>query len=135
MVKGGVSGPESARLAFLRQVLEDSPAGGIEPIDKWQHPEYGGQASLYYLVYLGKEKPASWEFQIPKPPQGSGIPPADGMKFTAEVLDTWNMTTTPVAGVFTLKKKDNYFFADQDGRLIALPGKPYMAIRIKRVKE
>ena len=56
------------------------------------------------------------------------------MKFTAEVLDTWNMTVTPVDGVFTLKKKDNYFYADKDGRSIALPGKPYMAIRIKRVK-
>jgi hypothetical protein len=134
--KGGVlKGQSPPRLAFLRQVLEDSPAGGIEPIDRWQHPEYGGQASLYYLVYLGKEQPASWEFQIPKPPQGSGIPPADGMKFTVEVLDTWNMTTTSVEGVFTLKKKDNYFFADKDGRSVPLPGKPYMAIRIRRVKE
>ena len=62
-------------------------------------------------------------------------PPADGMKFTAEVLDTWSMTVTPEAGVFTLKKKDNYFHADKDGRSIALPGKPYMAIRIKRVND
>jgi hypothetical protein len=134
--KGGVlKGRSPARLAFLRQVLEDSPAEGIEPIDKWQHPEYGGQASLYYLVYLGKQTPASWEFQIPKSPQSSGIPPADGMKFTAEVLDTWNMTITLVEGVFTLKKKDDYFFADKDARSIVLPGKSYMAIRIKRVKE
>ncbi len=134
--KGGVlKGQSPPRLAFLRKVLEDSPAEGIEPIDKWQHPEYGGQASLYYLVYLGKTAPASWEFQLPKPPQGSGIPPADGMKFTAEVLDTWNMTVKLVDGVFTLKKKDDYFFADKDGRSITLPGKPYLAIRIKRVKE
>src|ERR1051325_3713398 len=134
--KGGVlKGQSPARLKFLRDVLEDSPAAGIEPIDRWQHPEMGGQASLYYLVYLGKEMPASWEFAIPRPPQGSGIPPADGMKFTAEVLDTWNMTTTAVAGVFTLKRKDNYFFADQDGRKISLPGRPYMAIRIKRVEQ
>jgi hypothetical protein len=45
------------------------------------------------------------------------------------------MTTTPVEGVFTLKKKDHYFFADKDGRSVPLPGKPYMAIRIQRVKE
>jgi hypothetical protein len=57
------------------------------------------------------------------------------MKFTAEILDTWNMTITPVDGVFTLKKKDNYYFADKDGRSIDLPGKPYIALRIKRVKE
>jgi hypothetical protein len=57
------------------------------------------------------------------------------MKFAAEVLDAWNMTVTPVAGVFTLKKKDDYFLADKDGRSIALPGKPYIAIRIRRLHE
>jgi hypothetical protein len=71
---------------------------------------------------------------LPKPPLGK-LQSADGMKFTAEILDTWNMTNLPVEGVFTLKKKDGYFFADKDARSIELPGKPYMAIRIKRVKE
>lgn len=134
--KGGVlKGQSPARLAFLKKILDDAPAEGIEPIDKWQNPEYGGQPSEYYLAYLGKQSPTNWLFQLPKPPQGKGNPPADGMKFTAEVLDTWNMTVTPVDGVFTVKKKDNYFLADKDGRSIVLPGKPYMAIRIKRVKE
>ena len=134
--KGGVlKGKSPARLAFLRKALEDSPPEGIEPIDKWQNPEYGGKPSEYYLVYLGKQAPTSWEFKLPKPPQGKGTPPADGMKFTAEVLDTWNMTATPVEGVFTIVKKTDYFHADKDGRSIALPGKPYLAIRVKRVKE
>src|SRR5439155_7238893 len=66
--KGGVlHGKSPARLAFLRHVLDDSPANGIEPIDKWQNPRYGGQPGTYYLVYLGKEKPVSWEFKLPKP--------------------------------------------------------------------
>jgi hypothetical protein len=134
--KGGVlKGQSPARLAFLKQVLEAAPAEGIEPIDKWQNPEYGGQPSEYYLVYLGKQTPTSWEFRLPKPPQGKGRPPADGMQFTAEVLDTWNMTVTPVPGTFTLAKQTDYFHADKDGRSIPLPGKPYMAIRIKRVEE
>jgi hypothetical protein len=133
--KGGVlKGQSPARLAFLKKVLDDAPAEGIEPIDKWQHPEYGGQPGEYYLIYLGKAQPTSWEFLLPKPPLGK-FQSADGMKFTAEILDTWNMTVTPVEGVFTLKKKDGYFFADKDARSIELPGKPYMAIRIKRVKE
>ena len=54
------------------------------------------------------------------------------MKFTAEVLDTWNMTVTPVPGEFTLKQKDDSLYADANGRSIPLPGKPYIAIRIKR---
>ena len=57
------------------------------------------------------------------------------MKFTAEVLDTWNMTVTPVAGVFTLQKRTDYFLcATKMAAQSQLPGKPYMAIRIKRVE-
>jgi hypothetical protein len=134
--KGGIlKGESPARLAFLKKVLDDAPAEGIEPIDKWQNPEYSGMASEYYLIYLGKQTPTHWEFRLPKPPQGKGQPPAEGMKFKAEVLDTWNMTITPVNGIFSLKKKDNYFYADKDGRSIELPGKPYMAIRLKRVRD
>jgi hypothetical protein len=133
--KGGVlKGQSPARLAFLKKVLDDSPAEGIEPIDRWQHPEIGGQPGKYYLIYLGKQTPTNWEFQIPKPPPGK-LQSADGMKFIVEVLDTWNMTVTPVDGVFTLKKKDGYFYGDKDGRAVTLPGKPYIAIRIKRVSE
>ena len=132
--KGGVlRGQSPARLAFLRQVLEDSPPEGIEPIDKWQNPQYCGQPGKYYLVYFGKERPTKWEFKLPKPPQGKGIQPDNAMKFRAEVLDTWNMTVAPADGVFTLKKQTDYFYADKDGRSIPLPGRPYMAVRIKRI--
>jgi hypothetical protein len=54
------------------------------------------------------------------------------MTFTAEVLDTWQMTTTAVPGTFTLKQLDDYFYADANGRSIPLPGRPYMAIRLTR---
>ena len=132
--KGGVlKGQSPARLAFLKKVLDDAPANGIEPIDKWQEPQYGGRAPDYYLVYLGKQTPAHWKFKLPKPPLAKGQPAVEGMKFTAEVLDTWNMTVTPMPGVFTLKRIDNYFYGDKEGRDIPLPGRPYMAIRIKRV--
>jgi hypothetical protein len=50
-----------------------------------------------------------------------------------EVIDTWNMTVTPVDGVFEIKKQDDYMYADKDGRSVALPGRPYMALRIVRV--
>jgi Domain of unknown function (DUF5060)/Protein of unknown function (DUF4038)/Domain of unknown function (DUF5605) len=128
--KGGVlKGQSPARLSFLKKVLDDSPAEGIDPIDKWQDPRFGGQPAQYYLLYFGKDQPASWEFQLPKAKL------ENGMKFTAQILDTWNMTVTPVPGQFTLRKKNDYLFADEAGRSIPLPGKPYIAIRIKRVKE
>ncbi|HEU6448018.1 MAG TPA: DUF5060 domain-containing protein [Verrucomicrobiae bacterium] len=133
--KGGVlKGQSPARLAFLKKVLEDAPSEGIDPIDKWQDADMGGQPGKYYLIYFGKETPTNWTFQIPKPPLGKLQSPAD-LKFTADVLDTWNMTVTHVPGEFTLEKKGNYTFADKNGRSIPLPGKPYMAIRIKRVSD
>ena len=133
--KGGVlKGESPARLAFLKKILDDAPPDGIEPIDKWQDSPIGGQPGKYYLVYFGKETPTNWVFHLPKPPLGK-LQSADGLKFTVEILDTWNMTTTPVDGIFTLRKKNNYTFAGKDDRAITLPGKPYMAIRIKRTKE
>jgi hypothetical protein len=134
--KGGVlKGQSPLRLAFLKKILDDAPASGLEPIDRWQDSPCGGRAPDYYLFYFGKHTPTGWAFQLPKPPQAQGQPPADGMKFTVEVLDTWNMNITPVDGAFTLKKKDNYYFADRGGRTVPLSGRPYLAIRIKRVKE
>jgi hypothetical protein len=136
--KGGVlTGQSPPRLMFLKQVLADAPAAGLEPIDKWQHPEYGGQPFEYYLVYLGRQTPTNWVFRLPKSSANKVTRrvSVEGMKFAAEVLDTWNMTATPVPGVFTLGKPADYFVADRNGRSIELPGRPYQAIRIKRVKE
>jgi len=131
--KGGVlKGQSPARLAFLKKALAAAPAEGIDPIDK-SHPDYGGQPGKYYLVYLGKQAVTNWGFEIPKPAPGQPQI-ADGMKFTAEILDTWNMIATPVPGEFTLKQKDDSSYADANGRSIPLPGKPYIAICIKRVR-
>jgi hypothetical protein len=129
---GTLSGQSPARLAFLKKVLDDAPPEGIEPIDKWQNPEYGGQSGKYYLVYLGKQTLTSWNFMLPKAATANGTALANGMHFTAEVLDTWNMTVTQVPGTFTVKKVTDYFYADKDGQSITLPGEPYIAIRIKR---
>lgn len=128
LAKGGVlRGQSPARLAFFRRILSESPAGGLEPIDKWQGHPFAGKHAQYYLGYFGAQKPASWPFVLHK----TGL--KDGMKFRAEVIDTWNMTVTPVEGVFEIKQQDAYNFADKDGRSIALPGRPYMAVRLVRV--
>jgi Domain of unknown function (DUF5605)/Domain of unknown function (DUF5060)/Protein of unknown function (DUF4038) len=126
---GTLHGESPARLAFLKQVLAESPAEGIEPIDKWQDSNMGGQAGEYYLLYFGKATPTSWPFELYK----DRI--KDGMRFKVDVIDTWGMTITPVDGEFVTKKKDNYHFADETGRAVALPGKPYMAVRIRRVPD
>ena len=141
--QGGVlKGESPPRLAFLRKIMEEGPADGIEPIDQWSdpyalarasvgdglgEPHVGGQAGEYYLVYFGRSAPTSWAVQFYKKNL------TEGLRFQADVLDPWEMTVKPVTGVFTLKQKDDNTFADAGGGSIALPGKPYMALRLRRV--
>ena len=104
------------------------PRAGIDPIDKWQYPQIGGHAGEYYLIYFGKQQPTNWVFELPKPKL------SDGIKFKVEILDTWNMTVTPVAGIFVTRKKTDYTFTDADDRSLTLPGKPWLALRIKKAE-
>jgi hypothetical protein len=130
--KGGVlHGQSPARLAFLRKIMEDGPPA-LEPIDKWQDNPFAGVRGKYYLGYLGRQAPTSWKFELYK----GGL--TEGMKFRVEVIDTWNMTITPVDDVFVVKKKEfkgdaaaNYAFDEKDGKSVPLPGKPYIALRIR----
>jgi hypothetical protein len=124
---GTLRGKSPERLAFLRRVLEDGPREGLEPIDKWQDERTAGKRGEYYLVYFGKERPTEWAVDLP----GKKEPP---MTLTAEVLDTWNMTSTPVPGSFTLKPSGAYRMAADPPAKIALPGKPYLAIRMRAEK-
>jgi hypothetical protein len=126
---GKLSGQSAPRLAFLRTILEDSPPQGIDPIDKWQDPDTAGVPGVYYLTYFGRAQPTEWKFKLYK----NGV--ADGQKYTVEIIDTWAMTITPVPGEFVAKKLDNYHFVDAAGRTVKLPGKPGMAVRVRRTGE
>jgi len=105
--KGGVlHGQSPARLAFLRKVLEDAPRQGLEPIGR----QVAGVEGEYYLYYFGVHQPAERLLDLPQ-----------GVQFEIEVLDTWEMTVTRLPGTFT-------------GRCaVALPGKPYQALRVRRL--
>ncbi len=134
---GTLKGESPRRIAFLRQVLEDSPVAGIEPIDRWETPNIGGRPGEYYLLYFGHETPAEWTFRLPY------YRLTDGMEFTVEILDTWNMTVTPVEGVFVTKMRPPYDFKpgsrdervtdERDGRTVRLPARPGIALRIRHV--
>jgi len=124
---GKLAGVSAPRLAFLRQILEDGPTQGIDPIDKWQDVNTGGVAGSYYLTYFGQAQPTEWTFRLYK----NGV--ADGQRYAVDVIDTWAMTITPVAGEFVTKKLDGYHFVDAAGRKVALPGKPGMAVRVRRL--
>lgn len=123
---GEFRGKSVPRLAFLKQVMEAGPLEGVEPIDKWQERRTGGKSGEYYLVYFGRETPTSWPFVLYKTDL------ADGMKFTVDLIDTWDMAIAPIDGVFEIRKRDDYVFVDKGGRSVSLPGRPYMALRIRR---
>jgi len=124
---GALRGASAPRLKFLRQILDDGPADGIDPIDKWQDPNTAGKPGEYYLIYFGRAAPTAWPFQLYK----TGV--ADGQRYKVELLDTWGMKVTPVGGEFVAKKKDNYHFVDTASRSVELPGGPGVALRIRRI--
>lgn len=124
---GKLLGTSAPRLAFLRGILEDGPAEGLDPIDKWNDPDTAGRAGEYYLTYFGRAMPTTWVFQLFR----RGV--TEGMRFTVDVIDVWDMTITPVAGEFVATRKDNYHFVDLEGRVVPLPGKAGVAVRVRRV--
>ena len=111
--KGGVlHGQSPARLAFLRRILEQGPSSGLEPIDgviEYRWP-CAGRPGEYYLTYFGIHQPRRQDVSLP-----------EGVAFTAEIIDTWDMTITPLPG--TLQGKTS----------VSLPGKPYIALRLRKV--
>jgi hypothetical protein len=47
-----------------------------------------------------------------------------------EIIDTWDMTITPVPGVFETGAPNDYRVYDKTMKKIRLPLKPYLALRI-----
>jgi hypothetical protein len=105
--KGGVlHGQSPARIGFLREILEAGPAEGLNPVDRWG----AGQAGEHYLYYYGVRQPGLCSYDLP------------GGPYTVEVIDTWNMTISPLEGHY-------------EGQFtLELPGEPYLAVRIRRVR-
>ena len=108
--KGGVLHGESvARIAFLRKIAEEFPLEGLSPIaDKYPA---GGVAGKFYLYYFDTHQPGRWEFDLPK----TG-------PYKADLIDPWEMTSTPIQGTF-------------EGKFtLPLPSKPNQIVRIRVTK-
>ncbi len=117
---GKLYGESPARLRFLQRILAETPGPGLKRLKReWDDsvavPDVAGSADEggdhdYYLFYFGFFRPSFREFNF-----------TDGCEYEAEVIDTWNMTVTSI-GRFS-------------GRFnIPLPGREYMAIRLKKVQ-
>jgi hypothetical protein len=126
--KGGVLHGESpARIAFFRKVLEAGPGAGLEPVDKWQEPHIAGKKGSYYLIYFGHERPSEWTIALPR----AGV--NEPLELEGDLIDTWAMTLTPLGRRFTVRPTSNYILSCENPQTIALPGRPFMALRLSRV--
>jgi len=127
--KGGVfKGESPARIAFLRNIMEQGP-GPLKLADPWKDNQTAQTDSTYYLIYFGKQTPKEWKFSLPKK---NGPPP--GTKFKVEIIDTWNMTITPVKDIFEAAAPNEYRIYDIRSNKVNLPGNAYMALRITQLK-
>ena len=111
--KGGVLRGESPdRIKFLREIIESAPAQ-LRPaniLPAWLPYASTGIENEYYLAYFNDVQPRSAIITLPK-----------DSDFKVEIIDTWDMTITPLNGSYS-------------GRcLIELPGKPYIAIRVTKI--
>ena len=110
---GSLVGESWKRILFLKKIMEEGPGGGLTPIGNswvWSRVS-GGMNGDYRLIYFGEHQPVAWFYGKPKK-----------TRFKVDVIDTWNMTIIPQDRIYENKEE------------IPLPGKPYLAIRIRGVK-
>jgi hypothetical protein len=99
-------------------------------------PNVAGKPGEYYLVYFGAAAPRSWKFKLPRRSRDEATSELrGGMRFHIDVLDTWNMTITPIDTPFTLRQPagSDYTVTDTGDSTIDLPQNPWIALRITRL--
>lgn len=115
---GELHGESHPRLRFLHGILSETPALGLKQVNGMYDeimavpdmPEASASENDYEIHYYGIARPSFREFKK-----------EEGTQYNVDIIDTWEMTVTPVgirSGRFT----------------IDLPGKEYMAIRLVKSK-
>ncbi len=131
--KGGPWRGESwKRIPLMRQVLSDMPHPMMmADVSRDELTSTAGDG--YYLLYFGKRVQDHWLFNLPVK-NGDYASPAKGDRYSVEIIDTWNMTITPIDKVFELSDQNDYRYYDKDLQKVWLPLQPYLLLRIKKVE-
>ncbi len=116
---GALHGTSPARIGFLKKVMEEVPEGAspLKLTDEnheanWDVPCLcRDDDHSFYLYYFGFFKPAFRTWDLP-----------EGCTYEIELLDTWDMTTTKLPGLYSGSIR------------IDLPEKQYMAVRMTKVE-
>ena len=128
---GEFHGESWKRIRFMREILADLP-GPLGLADSSWDSLTASAGDGYYLLYFGDEMPEEWVFDLPVK-NGSHPKLGEGRRFKVEIIDTWNMTVTECPEVFVTGAPGRYRVADKDGKLVRLPKRPYMMLRIKQI--
>ena len=111
--KGGkLIGQSQERIKFLKKIIESAP-GYLRPVvnyDSWMPYSAVAYKDEYFLNYYNLDQPGSQIVYLPK-----------NSKYKVEIINGWDMTITPLEGVFSGKC------------LIQLPQKPFTAIRVIKI--
>ena len=108
------------------ETLRTAPFNKLRMCAFPKHYAYNANEPVYHA--FERTESGEWPFELPN----RGLD-AD-TQFQAEIIDAWEMTITPVEGVFEVEPRDRYCCVSQGNRTIRLPGKPYIALRIQRVQ-
>jgi hypothetical protein len=111
--KGGtLHGESPRRIAFLRSIMEDAPARGLTPVEQgWNRFSFGAAPPDYYILYFGSRQPSRRTMTLPAE-----------HRYRVDVIDTWRMNIECVHESVCGECE------------VALPARPYMAIRAKRIR-
>jgi len=107
---GGVlHGDSPARIAFLREVMEQGEGGGWEPVDGIVPHGYAcvAKSEGQYLVYMGLAQPSELDLHL-----------SEDKSWTIELLNPWEMAGKTLHCELSGKQT------------VKLPGRPYLALRI-----
>ncbi|MEK1896984.1 MAG: DUF5060 domain-containing protein [Rhizobium sp.] len=133
--KGGeLHGEAWKRIGFLRDVLEADVKHGLEPlgsVGEWPWSRVSGVRDGdgdFRLIYFGEHQPVIWS---------SGLP-VESDDYDVDLIDTWEMTITPLQkveapvphptrhGAIVRGGKPDAAFG------VKVPRKPYQALRVRR---
>jgi len=117
---GGVlHGESQKRIQFLRDIYEKDGFGPVEPcykkmgiFDMWWDVTCGGKVDKDFIMYFGIGQPTFRTFELDK-----------NIAYKIDIIDTWEMTVKQLEGTYSGQFR------------IELPGKSYIAIRLKRMNE
>ena len=109
---GALKGTSPARIAFMRELLEEYPQYEIEIISDFGDNVCGGCPKEYYLYYYSGFQPTTTHYNLPI-----------SHRYQAEIIDTWNMTRQALDGTYT------------GNVTLDMPGRPYMLVRFVAVED